>query len=787
MTAKTIAFSHPFLQIDNQGQIVNFELTKPHYILGRDPSVADISVPDSWQIISRRQATFRQDGEDYYVFDGDGQTPSSNRLYVNQTLITPQQGYRLTNGMCFNIGLDPKTLIQVTYINPNASKPTNIKFGNKTVSLKQETISIGRDPNAKLQLDAPTICRNHATINQDRSGRYILRDHSINGVFVNDQRVIQAAIIADGATITIAPFTLVVRGDEIQILDRGKQIRLDVHNLSLETNGKRRLDNISFSLEPGQFVALVGASGVGKSTLIRTLLGIEAPNQGIVYLNGTDLRQNFNIYRTQIGYVPQAEIVHMNLSVEEALIYAARLRLPPDIDLESVVDRVLNDLKLTHRRTAMIANLSSEQRKWVSIGVELLTNPKLLFLDESTAGLDPGLDKQMMELLRDIAHQDGRIIVLATQSTTNITECDRTIFLGKDGKLCYFGAPTEALNFFGVTSFADIYIKLKEDAQIDRYVDSYNKSSYFQTYVTSTLSPTTNHNTLLPPPTAKPVNPIRQWLMFTQRQFSLITRDQVNLGLALFTAPAGLSLIKLALWDRDPFRVGSSPDPGLPNLAVQVLFILTCAVLWVGLSSSLPEIVTERAIYLRERLINLRIPAYVGSKFAVLTALAIVQSILVTIVISIGFNSPAPGLISWQLGIFINTFLTLTASFSLGLLVSAAVNNSSQANRILPIILLPQIIFSGVLFKLQGVGSIISYLMLSRWAMGACGTIANLNNLVPTAVRTKAIADLPFPTGIAYEHTWENLSFNWLMLIIHITIYLGVTAWLQIRKDLKLN
>lgn len=784
MTAKTIAFSHPFLQIDNQGQIVNFELTKPHYILGRDPSIADISVPDSWQIISRRQATFRQDGEDYYVFDGDGQTPSSNRLYINQTLITPQQGCRLTNGMCFNIGLDPKTLIQVTYINPNASKPTNINFGNKTVSLRQETISIGCDPNATLHLDAPTISPIHATISQDRSGRYILRDRSINGVFVNGQRVTQAAIIADGTTIIIAPFTLVVRGDEIQILDRGKQIRLDVHNLSLETKGKRLLDNISFSLEPGQFVALVGASGVGKSTLIRMLLGIETPTDGVVYLNGTDLRQNFNIYRTQIGYVPQAEIAHLNLSVEAALRYAAQLRLPPDIDLQAVVEQTLTDINMTHRRTATIANLSSEQRKRVNIGIELLTNPRLLCLDESTSGLDPGLDKQVMELLRDLAHQGGRTIVLATQATTNITECDRVIFLGRDGKLCYFGAPTEALNFFGVNSFADIYIKLKEDAQIDRYVDSYNKSSYFQTYVTSTLSPTTNHNTLLPPPTAKPVNSIRQWLMLTQRQFSLITHDRLNLGMALFTVPAGLILIKLARWDLDPFIVGSSLDPGLPSLALQVLLILTCTSLWVGLSSSLPEIITERAIYLRERLINLRIPAYVGSKFAVLTALAIVQSSLIAIAIAIGFNSPTPGLISWHLGILINTFLTLTASFSLGLLISAAVSNSHQANRVLPLILLPQIIFSGVLFKLQGVGSIIAYLMLSRWAMTAYGTIANINNLVPTGLRVNSIEALPFPAGIAYEQTWENLSFNWLMLVIHITIYLSLTVWLQVRKDI---
>lgn len=264
MTAKTLVFNNPFLKINNQGQIVNFELTQPQHILGRDPIIADISVPDSWQIISRRQAILRQEGDDYYIFDGDGQIPSSNRLYINQALITPQLGCRLINGMRLNIGLDPKTLIQVTYINPNSTTSASTNFGNKTVPLDRGTVTIGRDSSATLQLDAPTISRTHATINQDSGGRYILRDRSTNGVFVNNQRVKQSAIIADGATIVIGSFTLIVRGDEIQILDRGNQIRLDVHNLILETRGKRRLDDLSFALEPGQFVALVGGEWCGE-------------------------------------------------------------------------------------------------------------------------------------------------------------------------------------------------------------------------------------------------------------------------------------------------------------------------------------------------------------------------------------------------------------------------------------------------------------------------------------------------------------------------------------------
>ena len=159
------------------------------------------------------------------------------------------------------------------------------------------------------------------------------------------------------------------------------QIRLDADSLVIP----KRLDNITLAIEPGQFVALVGGSGAGKSTLMRTLLGIEKTTNGAVFLNGDNLRQNFNIYRNQIGYVPQDDIVHADLTVEEVLSYAAKLRLPPDTDVQQVVAKTLEDIEMTHRRKALVKQLSGGQRKRVSIGVELLADPKLFFLDEPTS------------------------------------------------------------------------------------------------------------------------------------------------------------------------------------------------------------------------------------------------------------------------------------------------------------------------------------------------------------------------------------------------------------------
>ena len=212
-------------------------------------------------------------------------------------------------------------------------------------------------------------------------------------------------------------------------------------------------------------MALVGGSGAGKSTLMKTLLGIEPTTSGTVFLNGDDLRRNFDLYRTQIGYVPQDDIVHADLTVEEVLTYACQLRLPPDTNISTVVDHTLEQIKLEHVRHTFIRDLSGGQRKRVSIGVELLADPKLFFLDEPTSGLDPGLDKEMMKLLRELADQ-GRTIILVTHATANLEVCNRIAFMGRGGRLCCLWLISqEALDFFEMPAvdfkyFADIYLKL---------------------------------------------------------------------------------------------------------------------------------------------------------------------------------------------------------------------------------------------------------------------------------------------------------------------------------------
>ncbi|MGB7711851.1 MAG: FHA domain-containing protein [Microcoleus sp.] len=782
----TALSDRPYLVLNSQGEVLQFELKQQQHVLGRGRDrdrKADLIVPDTepWRVVSTVHALLRQIGDNYWIYDGDGQKPSTNGLFVDRTRITPNDGYCLKNGAEIKIGLDPKNQVLLTYFNPTANQ---VVLPNKqSISLKNRSVLLGRDPNASLQLDSPLVSRRHATIDQDSRGNYILRDYSVNGVFVNGQRVTNSVQLSEGDAIRIGPFTLIYRSGELEMQDSGHQIRLDADCLVIP----KRLEGIKLAIEPGQFVALVGGSGAGKSTLMRTLLGIEKTTEGVVYLNGDNLRKNFNIYRNQIGYVPQDDIVHADLQVEEVLTYAAKLRLPPDTDVNQVVSKTLEDIEMTHRRNALVKQLSGGQRKRVSIGVELLADPKLFFLDEPTSGLDPGLDKKMMQLLRKLANQ-GRTVILVTHATANITMCDRIVFMGRGGRLCYFGPPTVALDFFDVKTgdFADIYNELETgETKVQSWADKFSNSPYYQRYIVNHFSSgNPEGKTSTAPPKPKSVSFIQQLVLLAQRYFQLVSRDVVNLSLALLTAPIGISLLRLAVRDKDPL-IGA-PEATLAPLALRVLFVFTCAAIWVGLATSLQEIVKESAIYLRERLVNLGLFAYVGSKVLILSGLAVLQTILMVGVILIAFKHPEPSLISWTVGVSITTFLTLLSCVSLGLVVSAIVKNGSQANSALPLLLLPQIIFSGVLFKMEGAASKFSWLMLSRWSVGAYGSLVNVNAMVPAPIKLPDGSTLsqPFEPNPVYDPTWENLSLNWGILCVHILVYLMLTLWLQKRKDI---
>jgi ABC-type multidrug transport system ATPase subunit len=801
---QTVVNTDPFIELTNQGQPpLRFYLKKEINFIGRDPQWSELKIPETgWTVLSRKQAVIQREGNDFRIYDGDRVNPSRNGIFINQTRITVNQGYLLKNGVQLQIGQDPRYQINLTYSNPSGSQitmPSKRRLGLK--DLKEWPVELGRAPRpnyySSIQLEAPTVSRLHATIYPDSKGGHILHDHSTNGTFINGKRLDKRSLLTRGDTIQIGPFNLLYTGDALELNNATHQIRLDAHHLLRKVKDKQGkekviLNDISLVLEPGQLVALVGGSGAGKSTLMKSLLGISPTNSGKVYLNGDDLRRNWGIYRSQIGYVPQDDIIHQELTVEEVLTHACRLRLPPDIDVQKTVTKTLEQIKLSHVRHTFVHRLSGGQRKRVSIGVELLADPKLFFLDEPTSGLDPGLDKEMMNLLRELADQ-GRTVVLVTHATGNIETCDRLTFMGLGGNLCYFGPPQEALSFFEMPSedfkyFADIYIKLnegKKEVEINRVVDNwaqkYRRSPQYHSYIATSLTEGKDEQQTTDAGVRTGISPFKQLWLLCQRYWKLVNRDRISLILALIAGPITIALTALSLHNEKPLKQLANPELTQAPLALKLLFIFSCIAIWIGLSNSIREIVKESAIYFRERLLNLGLIPYISSKLLIRSGIAFLQTLLITAVVLIGFDSPASELISWPIGFAITTFLTLIASSSLSLMLSAYVKTENEGNGILPLVMIPQIIFSGVLFDLEGWSQKTSWLMLSRWSIGAYGSLADVNAMLP---ENHPLADEIFKASDAYQATWDNLTLNWGILAAHTFAYLLITLILQKRKDI---
>jgi ABC-type multidrug transport system ATPase subunit len=281
-------------------------------------------------------------------------------------------------------------------------------------------------------------------------------------------------------------------------------IRVDAQGLSKSVDGTKILLDVSLSIHPGEFVGLLGPSGAGKSTLLNALNGYRPADQGRVLLNGTNLYEKFDRFRTLLGYVPQDDIVHTSLSVYKALYYSALLRLPQLEKGNAIKQRVMEvirTLELEAQTKTKIKKLSGGQRKRVSLGIELLTSPPLLFLDEPTSGLDPGLEERMMNLFQKLS-QGGRTVIITTHIMESLGLLNLVAILNK-GWLVFYGPPELALSAFNVTEFSDIYDKL-EQFDPAALAHQYRQSPIYKKYVTSRLAKRYKTEPIVEQETAQP-------------------------------------------------------------------------------------------------------------------------------------------------------------------------------------------------------------------------------------------------------------------------------------------
>jgi ABC-type multidrug transport system ATPase subunit/pSer/pThr/pTyr-binding forkhead associated (FHA) protein len=670
---------------------------------------------------------------------------------------------------------DPATASLVTLVYKNPQAPRIAPVQHFATPPGKALLTIGR-AEADIVLDQPLVARHHADLVWE-AGHHVLRDGgSAHGTWVNGIRVDGARPLEPNDVVQIGTFRLTYDGDSLDSFDQRGAIRIDARGVGKSIGGKVLLDPTTLSIEPCEFVAIVGASGAGKSTLMMAMCGFERASTGSVAINGDDLYAGYEAYRSMLGYVPQDDILHRTLRVSRALYHAARLRLPADTapdEISARIASVLAAVDMTEHAHKRIDQLSGGQRKRVSIACELLADPPLLFLDEPTSGLDPGLERKLMYTLRRLA-DGGRTIVLVTHATANITVCDHIVYL-VGGKMVYFGPPAQAPEFFGVTDFADIYACTdepdKEEERPETWQAKYRESLYHQKYVVERPA-----RAPAAPSVEQRAEKDRRAQTFTLsrwRQLRVLARRYLELMLAdrryltLLLAQAPIIGLLLALVSQAAGLTGGRIE------AKKVVFMMATTGVWFGVINAAREICKESAVLRRERLAGLRAGPYLASKVVVLFGLVLVQSALMLGVVALKIQLPTSGVV---LPAPVEIYLTIAfaglAGLALGLCISAVATTPDRATSLIPIVLIPQVLFAGIMFGLHGITKWMSWLVSSRVAVDALSSIVDTNQLTDK---------IPLPDEPQYAHTPSVMLTAWAAMVGQAVVF-WLLAWWTLRR-----
>src|SRR5262249_44718176 len=267
--------------------------------------------------------------------------------------------------------------------------------------------------------------------------------------------------------------------------------------VQVNDNGKPKvlLEGITLPLPERSLMAVIGPAGAGKSTLLNALTGKRPADKGTVLYDNRDLYKSYEELRDRIGLVPQQSVTHDQLTARSALGYAAELRFPSDTgerERRTRVEEVLSELEMTQHGDTRVERLSGGQNKRVNIGLELLTRPSLLFLDEPTSPLDPHLKRELMERMRGMADKSaekGQSVVVITHDVEPklLDLCDRLIVLAPGGKMAYYGPPQEGLKYFGKADWADVFKDFSDQPRRD-WMAEFKGSKDYAKYVTTPMS-----------------------------------------------------------------------------------------------------------------------------------------------------------------------------------------------------------------------------------------------------------------------------------------------------------
>ncbi len=599
------------------------------------------------------------------------------------------------------------------------------------LDFKGQTMTLGRGPDCDHTLDYPMVSWHHARLSRNGEAIVVEDLGSTNGTYVNGRRINGSVAVNPGDVISLGSYTFqLTAAGTLEKRDYRGNLTVEARSVTIDVPGKRLLEDISLTIYPSELVGLMGPSGAGKTTLMMALNGYTSPTHGAVFFNGEDICQNYNHFCGHIGYVPQEDIMHRELTVRQALYYTARLRLPSDTgdgEIEARIQSVLAQLGIESAADVIIGSpekkgISGGQRKRVNLAMELLTDPSLLILDEPTSGLASDDALMVMRKLKQLADAGKTILITIHQPGIEIFKLmDSLVVIGKDkdspepGRLAYFGpAYPDSINFFnpngvpglkpGAEPLPDKLLDGLRDAGADECVRRYAASSYKRDYVDARAGQ-------LPAGSAENLSSnvrrqfgLGQWLTLVRRSFNIKLKDAGGTAILLAQAPI-IALLIVMIFGKSESDWGSAA-----NTTRLTIFLMSLAALWFGCSNSAREIVSEMAIYRRERMVNLKIPSYVASKFTVLGLMCLLQCAILLGIVHYGCDLQGPWLPMY--GLLVLTALTGVA---LGLTASSLARTSEFATSLVPIILLPMIILGGALKPLHEMPGI-AQVIASRWS-----------------------------------------------------------------------
>ncbi|MCB9778509.1 MAG: ATP-binding cassette domain-containing protein [Alphaproteobacteria bacterium] len=562
-------------------------------------------------------------------------------------------------------------------------------------------VRVGHGPGCDLLIPDPRVAEHHLSlIHTDGTWRVV--DAGSGRPTLLHGAPITSAPLRAGEPIRVGPYALVLDEDleHATLSGEASPHVLSARKLTRHIGEVTLLDDLSFTALSGEVIAVVGPSGAGKTTLLNAITGIAPADSGVVELDGRDFHALLTQDRSLVGSVPQDDIVHPELTVAESLAYSARLRLPPgqgSAGVDTAVDRVLGELGIAHIRGSRIGDalrrgISGGQRKRVNLGQELLSkNTSILFLDEPTSGLDPQSAQDIVRLVRQLADR-GRVVFLVTHdlSPQVMAQVDHLMVLVPGGRLAWFGPPAAACRYFGVPT-ADAVFNRFGDKTAEQWADAWRRSPACRRNVHAREAATSRR-----PPEPAPAATTRrrpggllQWATLLRRYARVKARDRTGLWV-LGAQPPFLALVMFVVF----------PEP-----TSELLFMLTLSCLWFGMSAAVRELISDRAVWRRERRVGVGVLPYVGSKVAVLGLISVLQCAVLALAIWAGFGMGGEYGFDPLLLAGLSSLVGL-CGMSLGLAMSALFSSSEAAVGTLPLLLIPQISFSALLVNLRDMGPV---------------------------------------------------------------------------------